>query len=210
MWNHKCPTFCGWICSGLLKADLGAQARGALTLSQALTSSQLSLETTAEVPGHQAHSNVSHDIVYSQHALGLQGWLCFQRLMAVSILHLFEVGLCVWRTNSLKNSPAVGKALWPAACQWGSHSGWVSLSCHWEWRSGAQWWKAQERKVTPFFHSHFFLMLWANKLSSRHCYFNCWKQVQHRLSQGHPQNKKGTDTKVRWGSRKVIFAWISF
>lgn len=124
----------------------------------------------------------------------------------MSILHLLEVGLCVWRATSLKNSPSVGKPLWSTACQWRSlrlGESFITL------RTGKQEAtivkRPREREVTPFFHSHFFLMFCANKFSSRQCYLNCWKQVQHSLTQGHPQNEKRVDTKVRASLCGYIF-----
>lgn len=121
--------------------------------------------------------------------------------MRVSTLQLLEVGLCL-EDHRFEKLHSSGKAT--AVCQW-DHWGLESLSCHWEVKgSKGQQWREQERQATPFFHSHFYPMFWANKFSSRQCYFNCWKQVQYSLIQGHPKNEKGIET----NAKESVFRYV--
>lgn len=108
--------------------------------------------------------------------------------------------------SCLKQDSVWRVTVWKTAQQWEKHCslsvrslrlGQSVVPLETERQQGATVKRRGETKVTHFFHSQFYLMFWANKFSSRQCYFNCWKQVHYSLTQSHPKNDKEIEAKVR-------------
>lgn len=193
-WNQRGPICWGWICSNLLQVCLKAQAVKVLIPTQALVPLQLSLETAAEAAGQQTHSMIhmtqwtSRNHWASRDDSASRAW--------------WEWAFC----SCLKQDSVWRITVWKTAQQWEKHCslsvrslrlGQSVMPLEPERQQGATVKRRGETKVTHFFHSQFYLMFWANKFSSRQCYFNCWKQAHYSLTQSHPKNEKGIEAKVR-------------